>query len=414
MFVDIADIYVKAGDGGNGCVSFHREKYVTAGGPDGGDGGRGGDVIIAVDSNMNTLMDFRYKKKYLAERGVDGSSGKCSGKDGKNLEIQVPPGTLVKFGDKVIADMSGDCVRFVAARGGNGGWGNHHFATPTRQAPAFAKSGLKGQEREITLELKMIADVGLIGFPNVGKSTLLSVISSARPKIGNYHFTTIVPNLGVVKVGSAHMVVADIPGIIEGAHEGSGLGLEFLRHVERTRVLVHLVDVSGSEGRDPCEDFELLNRELKEYSAVLAEKEQIVVANKTDVASEEQIAEFEKNVGHKVFQISAVTSKNVQELVNCVFERVQNVPAVEIPVEVFVEREDNTPLFEVHKDGRVYVITGNFVEGLLNSCNFEDVESMSYFQRTLRSRGIIDALHEMGIQEGDTVRISDTEFDFEE
>jgi len=419
MFVDTAQIHIAAGKGGNGCVAFHREKYVTAGGPNGGDGGCGGDIILAVDGNMNTLMDFRYKKSYQAKSGEDGRGRNCTGSDGEELIIKVPPGTLVRDVEsgRIIADLSAVGDEFVAARGGNGGWGNARFATPTRQAPAFAKSGKKGVERDIILELKLIADVGLLGYPNVGKSTLLSVISAARPKIGDYHFTTLVPNLGVVEVANGSMVVADIPGIIEGAHQGLGLGLEFLRHIERTRVLIHVVDVSGREGRDPIEDFDTLNNELEKYSEILAGKKQIVAANKMDVASPDIVKSFVDELSHRgitVFDISAATRQNVNSLVKKAYECVQATPVPEFDVEELPMEEAPTNLFDIEMDGDIYVVKGEFVESLINSSNFDDTESFGYFQRTLKRRGIIDALLEKGMSEGDTVRILDTEFDYEE
>lgn len=418
MFVDTAKITVKSGDGGNGCVAFRREIYVPAGGPDGGDGGKGGSVFLKVDTNMNTLMDLRYKKKYMAKRGEDGRGSKQSGKNGSDLVITVPLGTLVKDAEsgRVIADLSNANDTFCAAKGGNGGWGNSHFATATRQAPAFAKSGRKGIEREIILELKLIADVGLLGFPNVGKSTLLSVISTAKPKIADYHFTTIVPNLGVVHVADGSMVVADIPGIIEGAHEGVGLGHEFLRHVERTRILIHVIDVSGSEGRNPLEDFRVLNEELKKHSTVLAEKKQIIAANKMDIASDEDYSAFEKEMtamGYKVFPISAATNKGVDSLIKHVYEQVQQIPVPEVVVEEIPEIVQEQKLFDISISGNIYTVTGDYVYNLVNSTNFDDVDSFSYFQRSLRTKGIIDALEAAGIQEGDTVCMDEVQFDYE-
>lgn len=418
MFVDTAKITIKSGDGGNGVVAFHREKYVPAGGPDGGDGGKGGSVILKVDTNMNTLMDLRFKKKYAAQRGEDGRGSNQSGKDGKDIIIHVPLGTLVKDTEsgRIIADLSKKEDCFYVARGGNGGWGNNHFATPTRQAPAFAKSGRKGVEREIILELKLIADVGLLGFPNVGKSTLLSVISTARPKIADYHFTTMVPNLGVVNVADGSMVVADIPGIIEGAHEGVGLGHAFLRHVERTRILIHIVDVSGCEGRNPFEDYTVLNEELQKYSITLANKKQIIAANKMDITSSEDYEAFEKQMtalGQTVFPISAATGKGVDRLIKYVYEQVQLIPMPEVVVEEMPEIEQDKKLFDIKISENVYTVTGDFVYNLVNSTNFDDVDSFSYFQRTLRTRGIIDALEAAGIGEGDTVCMDEVQFDYE-
>lgn len=424
MFVDIATISVKAGDGGNGLVSFHREKYVAAGGPDGGDGGNGGDVIFYADPNLTTLMDFRYRKKYAAKRGEDGKAAKSSGKDGENLVVKIPVGTLVKEASsgRIIADLNQPHQEFVVAKGGSGGWGNRHFATPTRQAPKFAKSGTLGQEMDVVLELRLLADVGLIGFPNVGKSTILSVVTEAAPKIANYHFTTLEPNLGVVRAGEDSFVLADIPGIIEGAHEGVGLGHAFLRHVERTRLLIHVVDVAGSEGRDPLEDFEVINRELKEYSALLSEKQQIVAANKTDLPDGaekfEAFKEKLENEGYKVFGISAATNQGLRELMLYVKEALKEIPVPKFFEEtenavqkVYTLEEEETP-FVISRDNHVYVVSGNWVHNLVGSTNFEDVESLQYFQRALIKKGVISALRERGCQEGDTVRMEEIEFDF--
>ncbi len=418
MFVDIANITVKGGHGGNGAVAFHREKYVAAGGPDGGDGGRGGSVILKVDTNLATLMDFRYKKKYVAKNGQDGSGLRMKGKSGEDLVIFVPLGTLVKDAatNKIIADLNEADAEFVAARGGNGGWGNARFSTATRQTPNFAKSGKPGQEREIVLELKLLADVGLLGFPNVGKSTLLSVVSDARPKIANYHFTTLIPNLGVVKMFDQSFIMADIPGIIEGANEGVGLGHEFLRHVERTRLLIHVVDVSGSEGRDPVADFDLINSELEKYSAPLAQKEQIIAANKTDISTEglsDFVAVMEQR-GYKVFPISAATNKGIDELLRYAYERLQSIPVPEFEVEEVdadvIELSDKFEVF-VDEDG-VYNVIGEQAEYIINSTNFDDYESLNFFQRTLRKKGIIDLLEANGINDGDIVRMADAEFEY--
>ncbi len=424
VFTDTAQLEIKAGNGGNGCVSFRREKYVAAGGPDGGDGGRGGDVIFEVDEKLTTLMDLKYKKKYAAERGGDGTAKKCYGKDGADLVIKVPEGTVIKDAvtGLVIADMSYDCKRFVAAKGGKGGWGNQHFATPTRQAPAFAKSGLPGGERTVILELKLLADVGLLGFPNVGKSTLLSVVSEAKPKIANYHFTTIIPNLGVVKRnGGVSFVMADIPGIIEGAHEGVGLGHEFLRHVERTRLLIHVVDVSGSEGRDPIEDFDTINAELSKYSDLLCEKPQIIAANKTDLLFDREPFERFKNEmearGYKVFEISAATRSGVDALMDYTAEMLSKLPVPKLyDVEetapaAFDNKEKLTYEINIDDDG-TYVVSGTLVYKIMASTNFADNESVAFFQRSLRSTGIIDSLLAAGVEEGDTVRMLDFEFDF--
>ncbi len=417
MFVDIANITVKAGNGGNGCVSFHREKYVAAGGPDGGDGGNGGSVVLVTDDNLATLMDFRYKKKYSAQNGEDGKAAKMSGKKGEDLIIRVPKGTLVRDGQSsnIIADLSEKDSRFVVAKGGSGGWGNARFATPTRQAPNFAKSGHLGKSRDIVLELKLIADVGLIGFPNCGKSTLLSVGSDARPKIANYHFTTLVPNLGVVKIDDKSMFIADIPGIIEGAHEGTGLGIDFLRHIERTRLIIHIVDISGSEGRSPVEDFDLINSELKNYSEELSKKIQIVAANKVDV-SDELLDDFQREMetrGLKVFPISAATQKGVRELMQYAYSILQTIPPVEFEVtepQDDIVTEDNS--FELEREDDVFVVTGEAVYNLVNSTNFNDSDSLNYFQRVLRKMGVIESLENSGISEGDTVRIYDLEFEY--
>lgn len=417
MFVDIAEITIKSGNGGNGCVSFHREKYIAAGGPDGGDGGNGGNVILVADSNLSTLMDFKYRKKFAAKNGEDGKAKKMSGKKGEDLIIRVPVGTLIKDAvtQNIIADLSENESSYVAAKGGSGGWGNAHFATPTRQAPNFAKSGRLGKSRDIVLELKLIADIGLIGFPNVGKSTLLSVVSDARPKIANYHFTTLVPNLGVVKVADGSMVIADIPGIIEGAHEGVGLGMEFLRHIERTRLLIHVVDVSGCEGRNPIEDFELINSELTRYSSVLSEKVQIIAANKTDI-SKENLDEFSEEMtkrGYKVFPVSAATKQGMQDLINYSYTLLKTIPIPEFEViEAVPELEEKDDSFTVEIIDDVYVVTGERIFNLVNSTNFDDDESLSYFQRTLRKMGVIDELEKAGINEGDTVQLFEVEFEY--
>ena len=424
MFVDTAKIEIKAGAGGNGCVSFRREKYVAAGGPDGGDGGRGGNVVFVADEKMTTLMDFRYKKSYAAERGGDGTARKCFGKDGKDLVISIPAGTVIRdeATGLVLADMNEPGKEFIAARGGNGGWGNTHFATPTRQAPNFAKQGLPGGQRTVILELKLLADVGLVGFPNVGKSTLLSSVSSARPKIANYHFTTLIPNLGIVTPqGGESFVMADIPGIIEGAHEGIGLGHEFLRHIERTRLLIHVIDVSGCEGRNPLEDFEIINRELQQYSIPLAEKEQIIAANKLDLLYDKTAYEKFKGAmtekGFSVFPISAATGQGVQELISFAAERLSKIPVpvlFEEETGEVAEYDKETPLtFTVTKlDADLYEVSGSLVDKIMASTNFADNESVRFFQRALRSKGIIDALREKGAGEGDTVKMLDFEFDF--
>ncbi len=422
MFFDTAKIYVKAGNGGNGSVSFHREKYVAAGGPDGGDGGRGGDIVFEIDESVSTLIDFRYKRKYVAENGGDGKAGRGFGKDADALVIKVPAGTLIRDAEsgRLMADMTPPNNRVVLLKGGNGGWGNTHFATPTRQVPRFAKSGLKGAEKELRLELKLIADVGLIGFPNVGKSTLLSVVTAAKPKIANYHFTTLEPNLGVVMQGkdaSSSFVMADIPGLIEGASEGVGLGHEFLKHVERTRLLIHVVDVSGIEGRDPIDDFDKINAELENYDPVLASRHQIVAANKTDIVQDVSVyeafmAEMKKR-GYAVFEISAATRGGVDALIAHTAKVLATIPPIEAyeAEPEYVEVEDAT-LFTVRNENGVYVVEGDWVEYLVGSVNLADDESFNYFQRTLRNKGVIDALEEKGIQEGDTVRLYEIEFDY--
>lgn len=421
MFIDIAKIHIKAGNGGNGCMSFHREKYVAAGGPDGGDGGKGGDIIFKVDDNLSTLSDFRYKRKYEAQNGQNGRPARCYGKSGENTIILVPRGTVIKdaITGRIMADMSSD-EPFIAAKGGKGGWGNTHFATSTRQIPRFAKPGNPGEEYDITLELKLLADVGLIGFPNVGKSTLISVVSEAKPIIANYHFTTLSPVLGVVRIDEGtSFVMADIPGIIEGASEGVGLGHEFLRHIERCRLLVHVVDVSGSEGRDPIEDFETINRELVNFNDELAQREQIVVGNKTDLATDEQLEAFEKYIkekGYEYFPIMAAINYGVPELINKIAERLSQLPPIKIYEPEPEPQIDYTSAgkqdFTIRVEGDVYIVEGKWLLKLINSVNFDDNESLQYFQRSLISSGIIDALKENGIHEGDTVSIYDIEFDY--
>ncbi len=422
MFVDKATISVKAGKGGNGAVAFHREKYVASGGPDGGDGGDGGDVVLVADPNMSTLMDFRYKRKYAAENGADGSGRRCSGKRGGDLVIRVPVGTVVRDSKSgaVMADMSA-VDRFVAAKGGSGGWGNCRFATPTRQAPRFARAGLPGVEREIILELKLLADVGLVGFPNVGKSTLLSVVSRARPKIADYPFTTLFPNLGVVYAGEGHsFVMADIPGIIEGAGEGAGLGLEFLRHIDRCRLVVHVVDASGREGRDPAEDFDIINRELAEYSPALASRPMLVAANKCDLLDEEaqrRLEELERRVkaaGMPFFRISAAAHTGTSELVLAISRKLAELPPIAVFEPEFVEPEEETQLPDpqISREDGVWYVDGGWVDRLVDNVNFGDYESRMYFDRTLRGRGVFDRLEELGISEGDTVSVRGIEFEY--
>ncbi|OPX43106.1 GTPase ObgE [Ruminiclostridium hungatei] len=423
MFIDSAKIYVKAGDGGNGMVSFHREKYIAAGGPDGGDGGKGGDVIFQVDEGLNTLIDFRFKKHFKAEPGQDGGPSNCSGKNGQDMVIKVPLGTVIKDveTDMIISDLVKPNQTYVIAKGGRGGKGNQHFATPTRQVPNFAKSGNPGEERNLILEMKMIADVGLLGFPNVGKSTILSMVSAAKPKIANYHFTTLVPNLGVVQIEQGKsFVIADIPGLIEGAHQGVGLGHEFLRHVERTKLLVHVVDVSGIEGRDAVEDFDTINAELERYNAVLASRPQIVAANKMDIpGSEENYLRFKEELekrGYRVFGISAATNKGLKELMYYVSDTLGTLPDTilldESKEEVVVYTAGEEKPFHIRIEDGVYVVEGNWVRKVLGSTNMTNYESLQYFQRALKRKGVIAALEAMGIEEGDTVRILDTEFDY--
>ena len=420
MFVDVAKITIKAGKGGDGAVSFHREKFVAAGGPDGGDGGRGGNVVFVADDNLSTLMDFRYKRKYVAEAGQNGGAARCSGKNAPDLVIRVPRGTLVKEASTglVMADISGD-EPVVVAKGGRGGWGNTHFATPTRQIPKFAKPGLPGQEFEVRLELKLIADVGLIGFPNVGKSTLISVISAAKPKIANYHFTTLSPVLGVVRVGPEQsFVAADIPGLIEGASEGVGLGHDFLRHVERCRLLLHVVDVSGCEGRDPVEDFEKINAELKNFSAELAARPQIVLGNKCDIATEEQIAAFRSYIegkGLEFLPISAAANQGLKTLPGLVWEKLQTLPPVQtyeteyVPQAVPVGERNYT----IEKTGEhEFTIDAPWLERILAGSDVDDYESLQYFQRQLGDSGILNDLVAQGVQEDDTIKIGEYEFDY--
>ncbi|MDE7244863.1 MAG: GTPase ObgE [Oscillospiraceae bacterium] len=421
-FIDKAKITVRAGDGGNGCVSFHREKYIAAGGPDGGDGGNGGSIILQVDDNLSTLMDFRYKRKYTAENGVDGMGQRRSGKDGKPLVIRVPRGTLVRDAEtnEIIQDMSGD-EPYVLCRGGKGGWGNTHFATPTRQAPRFAKSGLPGESLDIVLELKLLADVGLIGFPNVGKSTLLSVVSRARPKIANYHFTTLYPNLGVVYVDEGvSFVMADIPGIIEGASEGAGLGHDFLRHIDRCRLLVHVVDVSGCEGRDPVADFDAINRELKQYSPELAERPQIVVANKSDIMPDDSLLnalrEHVDALGYPLYVISAAAHQGTRELVGVVANRLRELPPVAVYEANYVKRPpkvDMSEPLEITVEDNVYSIEGPWLQRLIANTNFGDYESRNWFDRMLRESGLFDRLDAMGIKDGDLVSMYNLEFEYQ-
>ena len=423
MFVDQAKIYIKAGDGGDGAVSFHREKYVAAGGPDGGDGGKGGDIVFVVDDNISNLIDFRYKRKYVAEKGQNGGAINCSGRNAPDLVVKVPRGTVVREikSGRILADLSTD-EPAVIAHGGKGGRGNAHFATSTRQIPKFAKPGFRGDEYEVMLELKLIADVGLVGFPNVGKSTLISVVSAAKPKIANYHFTTLTPVLGVVKIEEGKsFVMADIPGLIEGASEGVGLGHEFLRHVERCRLIVHVIDVSGSEGRDPIEDFKAINHELENFSMELAEAPQIVAANKSDMATPEQVERLRNYVedqGLLFYEISAATTKGTKELMYGVWERLSVLPPVkQFEAQPLTQEELDDKLiskkdFRVTVEDGVYFVEADWLLDILRTANMDDYSSLQYFQNVLRTSGIIDKLEEMGIEEGDTVSIFDFEFEY--
>ena len=421
-FVDKARISVKAGNGGNGAVAFHREKYVAAGGPDGGDGGKGGDVVFVVDDNMSTLMDFRYKRKYVASNGMDGQGKRCSGKDGADMVIRVPRGTVIRDTESgaVMHDMS-DGADYIVCHGGKGGWGNKHFATPTRQVPRFAKPGLPGESHDITLELKLLADVGLVGFPNVGKSTLLSVVSKAHPKIANYHFTTLFPNLGVVFVDEGRsFVMADIPGIIEGASEGAGLGHDFLRHIDRCRLLIHLVDVSGSEGRDPVEDFDAINAELVEYSPELADRPQIVAANKCDLCGDdrENIERLKKHVealGYDFFEMSAATHNGTRELVQVAANQLKDLPPVIRFEADYVAPDpviDTSEALTIEQYDDVWVVGGPWLQKLMSTVNFNDSESMMYFDRVLRESGVFERMEAMGCKDGDTVSLYNLEFEY--
>ena len=422
MFTDYVKIIAKAGDGGNGAISFRREKYVAAGGPDGGDGGKGGDVYFEVDPDANTLIDFRYKKKFKAENGKNGEGARRFGKSGEDLIIKVPIGTIIKDAksERVLADLSEKGQKVLILHGGRGGKGNSNFATATRQAPRFAQDGETGEEKELILELKLLADVGLIGFPNVGKSTLLSIVTDATPKIANYHFTTLDPNLGVVKkeYGDS-FVIADIPGIIEGASEGTGLGIQFLRHIERTRLLLHVIDVSGSEGRNPVEDFYTINKELKKYSEKLSSRKQIIVANKIDSMQDEklynELEKFAKDKGLEIFKISAATNKGVKELIQHVSQVLKT-----LPKETLIEIEDQKKVYmledeepyTIKKENGNYIVDGPSVERLIKKINMDDNESMYYFQKILDELGVSQKLKELGVKEGDTVIIAGWELEW--
>lgn len=425
MFVDRAKIFIRSGKGGDGAVTFRREPYVPEGGPDGGDGGKGGDVVFMADSSLRTLMDFRYKRKYQAENGQNGMKKKKYGKKGEDLIIKVPPGTLVI--DEETGHLMKDLVNpgdsFVAAKGGKGGKGNVHFKNSVRQAPNFAEAGGLPKERNVILELKLIADVGLVGFPNVGKSSLLSVCTKAKPKIANYHFTTIDPNLGVVEISNTSFVMADIAGIIEGAHEGAGMGFRFLKHIERTKVLIHVVDVSGSEGRDPIEDFDKINNELAKYSEHLMKKPQIVAANKIDMVDEDgpeynRFKEYVESKGYKVFPISAPINVGVPQLMEEAAKILATVEAqpLEETMEIFdFEREDNDPDYrkvEVSRDNEAYVLSGKQLTKIFNSTNFNDIGSIRYLYKYIERSGAVEKLKEMGLEEGDIIRIQDFEFEY--
>ena len=424
MFTDYAKIIVKSGNGGNGAVSFRREKYVAAGGPDGGDGGKGGDIYFEVDSDSNTLIDFRYKKKFKAEDGKNGEGGHRYGKSGEDLVVKVPLGTIIKDAEtnRVLADLSEKGQKELILLGGRGGKGNSHFATSTRQAPRFSQDGEKGEEKELILELKLLADVGLVGFPNVGKSTFLSVTTSATPKIADYHFTTLEPNLGVVKSNYGDsFVIADIPGIIEGASEGTGLGLQFLRHIERTRLLLHVIDVSGSEGRNPVEDFKIINEELKKYSEKLSKRKQIIVANKIDSMQDKELYDeldkFAKKNKLEIYKISAVTGEGVKELLKRVSEVLK-----ELPKENLVEVENIRKVYELkdepeftitRKDG-IFIVDGPAIQKVMRRVNIEDNESLHYFHKCLEELGVNEKLREAGVKEGDTVKVVDWELEWED
>lgn len=425
MFIDKVKIYVKAGNGGNGCVSFRREKYVAKGGPDGGDGGHGGNVIFSIDKGTNTLLSFRYKRKFVAENGGDGKGAKFHGKNGEDIIIKVPEGTLIKDEKtgKILKDMSG-CEDWICAKGGRGGWGNRHFATPTRQIPMFAKSGTKGQEWELTLELKMLADVGLVGLPSAGKSSLLAAVSDANPKIADYHFTTLSPNLGVVKIREGYgFVMADIPGLIEGASDGAGLGHAFLRHIERCRLLVQVVDISCIEGRNPIDDIVTIDSELEKFSSELKSRPRIIVANKVDSLDKEMVdidafEKFVKDNGWDLIYISAYTGENTEILVEKIAKMLDTLPPLTIYEAEYTEEDamyndQEDHYVEISKDSRgVYVVEGEWLYNLVGQVNFEDRESLMFFQRVLLKSGVIDKLREAGCQDGDTVSMYDFEFDF--
>ena len=425
MFIDNVEIYVKAGNGGNGAISFHREKYVAAGGPDGGDGGRGGNIVLKVDDGANTLLAFRYKRKFIAENGGNGMTNKMHGKSGNDVTVLVPPGTLIKEKEtgRIIFDMA-NAEEFILCKGGRGGWGNRHFATPTRQIPRFAKNGTKGEERTVILELKMLSEVGLIGFPNVGKSSILACISAAKPKIANYHFTTLSPNLGVVSVREGRgFLAADIPGLIEGASEGAGLGHAFLRHVDRCRLLLHVVDISGADGREPSDDIDKIDAELVNYSKELSTRPQIIVANKCDVADfdSDSVKKFQKRakeLGRDVIYVSAATHDGLDKLVSVTAEKLKELPPVTVYDSEILPEEDASNASSgaretvIRRENEKYVVEGEWLFNFMGQINFSDYESLNFFQRVLVKNGVIDKLREAGIKEGDTVSIYDFEFDF--
>ena len=423
QFIDTARITVRAGNGGGGAVSFHREKYVAAGGPDGGDGGRGGNIVLRVDPHMSTLMDFRYKRKYTAENGKDGSGKRCSGKDGADLIIKVPRGTVVRDLEtkEIIQDMSEE-QDFILARGGKGGWGNQHFATPTRQVPRFAKAGLPGQAREVLLELKLLADVGLVGFPNVGKSTLLSVVTRAQPKIANYHFTTLSPNLGVVPMEEGQsFVLADIPGLIEGAAEGVGLGHDFLRHVDRCRLLIHVVDVSGSEGRDPVEDFDTICAELERWSPELASRRMLVAANKVDIMQDptllDKLRAHVEAKGCPLYEMYAATHQGTRELMYAAAGELAHLPPVIVFEPTYVERppevDTSAPLEIVQDEDGTWLVDGPWLRQLMANVNFSDYESRNWFDKRLREAGVFQQMEDMGVKDGDLVCLYNLEFEYQ-
>ncbi len=424
MFIDTAKITLKAGNGGDGAVSFHREKFIASGGPDGGNGGNGGDIVFVGDKSLSTLADFRYKKLYKAQNGEHGNKLRQTGKSAKALVIKVPVGTLIldENSKKVIADISDEIPR-VIAKGGKGGAGNMNFATSTRQAPRFARPGQKGQELNVLLELKLLADVGIVGFPNVGKSTLISVASNAKPNIANYHFTTITPNLGVVAYDDTSFVMADIPGLIEGASSGAGLGHKFLRHVERCRLLVHMVDISGSEGRDPISDFDIINSELEKFNPELASRPMIVVANKCDLVDDDTIDSFKRHIekrGYKFFPIMAAINHNVNKLIKEISYQLSLLPPIKRYEEDFVHEyndateEEKREINIIKENDDVFIVESEWLENSMRAINFDDYESLQYFQRMLVKSGVIDKLKQAGMKEGDTVVIDDMEFDFTE